>query len=233
MSVNPTRHLRFFDPATFNPKRIDIIGAGATGSKVAMELAKLGVTNLHIWDFDIVEDHNVANQVYGLCDVGKLKVEALKERIKRDTGVDINIHNERVTGSTPGFGEVVFLLVDSMDARREIWDGALKYQFHISLVVETRFGTTNDGGLMGRIWTLCPTNPEHVEAWEKNFYATAEAARSECGTSDSLGAMSSHLASTAVLHFIEWHKIQRGGKGELHTEVNYCPTWHQYDARQY
>ena len=74
-SIDTRRHIDVFSPDLFGKRRIDVIGAGATGSRVVLALAKLGLDNIHVWDFDHVEAHNIANQVFGLADIGKLKID--------------------------------------------------------------------------------------------------------------------------------------------------------------
>lgn len=61
--------------------KVGIAGAGGIGSNLALNLARVGVGNLHIVDFDIIELVNLNRQNFYLNDVGKLKVEALKKYI--------------------------------------------------------------------------------------------------------------------------------------------------------
>ena len=91
--LDTRRHLELFDPHTFNDK-VTVIGAGATGSWLVLQLANLGITDINVYDFDIVEEHNVPNQLYGIKHVGMPKVEALREIIKEYTGTEIKIKNE-------------------------------------------------------------------------------------------------------------------------------------------
>ena len=60
--IDPTRHVLQFDPHVFYNRRVDVIGCGAVGGKIADMLGRYGVRNLHLHDGDIVEGHNVANQ---------------------------------------------------------------------------------------------------------------------------------------------------------------------------
>ena len=62
---------------------IGIAGAGGLGSNAAVALARAGVGCLLIVDFDRVEVSNLSRQYYFLEQVGKYKVEALKENIER------------------------------------------------------------------------------------------------------------------------------------------------------
>jgi len=45
---------------------ITLIGCGAIGSAVGIVLTKLGASFIAIWDGDKVEEHNIANQYFGL-----------------------------------------------------------------------------------------------------------------------------------------------------------------------
>lgn len=195
------RQLAIFDPSTFSRSnnRVDVIGVGATGSYVVLQLAKLGITDIHVWDADCVEAHNLPNQLYGIDDIGKAKVEALKEIIQSLTGITITCHKEFVTKDTKGLGQVVFLLTDSMSSRKEIYDGCLKYNLNTQLCVETRLAATT-----GRIYTFNPTDMLDQESWEKTLYTDVVAEKSECGTTIVMGASSSYVASMAVWQMIKW-----------------------------
>jgi molybdopterin-synthase adenylyltransferase len=78
-------------------KRIAICGAGAVGSTLADSLARQGLTSLRVIDFDRVEAHNPATQVYTTEDVGALKVQALKDHLFRAAGVEIEAVGKKLT----------------------------------------------------------------------------------------------------------------------------------------
>jgi molybdopterin/thiamine biosynthesis adenylyltransferase len=69
--------------------RIVLCGAGALGSNLADNLARQGAATLRVIDYDRVEPHNVGTQAYGDCDVGTWKVEALRNRLFRASGVEV------------------------------------------------------------------------------------------------------------------------------------------------
>src|ERR671922_2098297 len=69
--------------------RLTLCGAGALGSHLADNLARQGFTQLAVIDRDRVEEHNVSTQLYGESDVGSWKVEVLRQRLFRATGVEI------------------------------------------------------------------------------------------------------------------------------------------------
>lgn len=211
--IDPLRHLTVFSPHAFGQRRVDIIGAGATGSRVALSLAKLGVENIHVWDFDKVEEHNVANQVFGNGDIDLLKTEALARLVKDQTGADLTVHAERATASAE-LGEIVFLLTDTMSSRREIWDGALKLKFRTKLLIETRMGADN-----GRVYALNPNSPRHIRGWEETLYSDDEAEVSACGASISIGPTAEIISGLAVWQMIRWFGIERGEEDVLDNET--------------
>ncbi len=211
--VDPLRHLSVFSPSKFGSRRVDVVGAGATGSRVVPSLAKLGIQNIHCWDFDVVEEHNVANQIFGIGDIGKLKVEALAEVVKRDTGAEIQVHAEKVDGSQ-SLGEVVFLLTDTMESRKQIWTRALKFKLRTQLVVETRMGADN-----GRVYALNPNKPGHIREWERTLYDDAEAEISACGASVSVGPTAEVISGIAVWQLIRWFAIEQGEEDDLDNEI--------------
>lgn len=115
-----SKSYEFFQPEKDNA-RIHIIGCGSVGSTLAENLARCGVTKMTLWDFDKVENHNIVNQMFRQQDVGKLKVEALKDIL-----CDVNPEmSETIELKPKGWnGKMlagyVFLCVDNIELRRKI-----------------------------------------------------------------------------------------------------------------
>lgn len=63
-------------------KRVLIIGLGSGGSPIALELAKAGVGQFALADFDRVELHNLSRHICYLNDLGRLKTDAVASAIK-------------------------------------------------------------------------------------------------------------------------------------------------------
>jgi molybdopterin/thiamine biosynthesis adenylyltransferase len=213
MAVDPLRHLSVFSPHAFGQRRVDVIGCGATGSRIVLSLAKLGVENIHVWDFDQVEEHNIPNQAFGITDIGLNKAIALAALVKAATGTDIAVHEEKVDGSQQ-LGEVVFLLTDTMLSRKEIWSGALKYKLRTNILIETRMGADS-----GRVYSLNPNRPGQIKAYEETLYADEEAEVSACGASVSVGPTAETVSGLAVWQLIRWFSIEQGGDDELDNEI--------------
>jgi molybdopterin/thiamine biosynthesis adenylyltransferase len=77
--------------------RVTLCGVGAVGSNLADNLVRQGVSNLRAIDKDRVEEHNVSTQAYGESDVGVWKVEALRNRLFRVAGVEIEPVRKELT----------------------------------------------------------------------------------------------------------------------------------------
>ena len=115
-----SKSYEFFQPEK-DQARIHIVGCGSVGSTVAENLARCGVTKMTLWDFDKVEPHNIVNQMFDQNDVGKLKVEALKDiltDINPEISDQIEIKPEGWQGKL--MSGYIFLCVDSIELRREI-----------------------------------------------------------------------------------------------------------------
>lgn len=118
--INLNKSYDFFQPEA-NDVRIHIIGCGSVGSTVAENLARMGVTKMTLWDFDIVESQNIVNQMFRQTDIGKSKVDALKDLI-----LEINPSAERDIILEPRgwrgkvLSGIILLAVDSIDVRKNI-----------------------------------------------------------------------------------------------------------------
>lgn len=110
----------FFKPETC-PDTIHIIGCGSVGATVAECLARFGLTNFKLYDFDVVEPHNLANQMFTTDDLYKPKTVCTMEmlcRINPDIRKTAKLFNDGYDGQR--LNGYVFLCVDNIDLRRKI-----------------------------------------------------------------------------------------------------------------
>ncbi len=117
--MDRSKVLEFFD-ATKYDYAYHVIGCGAIGSHVCEELARLGISNVHLYDFDVVDPHNITNQMFKTEDIGQPKVQAcfnMMHAINPD--IQIHIHTE---GLQPPYtiNGICILCVDNIDLRRDI-----------------------------------------------------------------------------------------------------------------
>lgn len=196
--INTTRHEGIFPSVSFGNRKVDVIGVGATGSRIALGLAKLGIKKIRIWDPDVVESHNIANQVYGVGDIGEKKVKALARIMREMTGTEPEALDVAVKGGE-ALSSVVFLLTDSMESRKAIWEGSLKWKPNVNVVIETRMGVDS-----GRVYLFCPTNPIHIRNWENTLCEDEEAVVSACGGRQSVGPTASLVEGYALWQLVRW-----------------------------
>jgi len=76
---------------------IGIAGCGGLGSNCAVSLARSGIGQLVIVDFDKVESSNLNRQFYFKDQIGEKKVDALQENIRRiNPEVVVQTYNEKL-----------------------------------------------------------------------------------------------------------------------------------------
>ena len=109
---------------------VGIAGAGGLGSNIAISLARAGVGRLIIADRDAVEASNLNRQQYFVRQIGRRKVEALKENLEAvNPFSEYVIHDVEITAANvvPVFGEadVMVEAFDRAEAKRMLIDAWL------------------------------------------------------------------------------------------------------------
>lgn len=168
---------------------VTIIGAGSVGSFVAMALAKSGVTDLTVYDDDYVASHNVPMSAYGVDDVGQFKVHALAGRLLGESGMTPKTHcakyvDQRLSGT-------IVACVDSMQARKIIWEGVRKNP-RVDLLCDTR-----THGAYYELYSVNPHSKEDAEEYQKSLYADEDTLLHSCGYHGA--AFASMAAASAVV----------------------------------
>ena len=169
-----------------------------------MELARMGCPVLNIYDFDELEMHNIPNQYYDTQDLGKPKVEALAEKLKLiNPSIVVNAYNGKVLPKASEEGKgidemsgYVFLLVDSMKTRKELWE-AVKKNKNIVHCWESRLGSDQ-----ARVYSL-DMSVKNFDKYEQDFYEDDNAEVSACGTSITVLPIVLQTASLMMVQFID------------------------------
>lgn len=118
--MNLNKHAEYFNPEKFNDE-IHVIGVGAVGSTLVENLVRLGFKEINIYDFDVVSEHNIANQMFDNDHIGMLKVDAVEQVAKRiNPEVKIIKHPKGCEPEEDTFEGYVFLCVDNIDVRKQI-----------------------------------------------------------------------------------------------------------------
>lgn len=121
--------LRFHLPAGVEEKFL-VIGAGSLGSNMASMLVRSGVRRLVLVDFDEVELANLSRTTFTFADVGRPKVDALRESLQAIApDVEIEVVNAQIQEmdlSVLAGVDVAVLCSDDMPA--EAWLGHHLYE---------------------------------------------------------------------------------------------------------
>jgi len=174
--VKGSNHNRFSRQEGLVPREqllnlaISVIGVGAIGRQVALQLASLGARHMTLVDFDEVEEVNITTQGYLWEDLGISKVLATAQAISRiDSHIEVSQICARYRPGLP-VGDVVFCCVDSISARGAIWRSAGRTaQFWV------------DGRMRGEvIRVLAVAGEEGREHYPTTLFAQAEAMTGAC-----------------------------------------------------
>ncbi len=104
--------------AKISAATVAITGAGGLGSNCAMILVRAGFSKFTLVDFDIITDTNLNRQFYRPDQIGKVKVEVLKENLLEiNPNLNITIFNSRVTETN------IDEIVEGADVVVEAFDG--------------------------------------------------------------------------------------------------------------
>ncbi len=170
-----------------------VIGIGAIGRQVALQLAAIGMSRLTLVDFDEVEATNITTQGYLHSDLGKPKVLATAEAIGR---IDPAIHVECLPvryRPQLAIGDIVLCCVDSISARGAIWRSAgQRCQFWC------------DGRMLGEVMrVLTVTEQAGSTHYPTTLFAQSDAQQGPCTARSTLYTAS--IAAGLMIHqFTRW-----------------------------
>lgn len=193
--------------------KVCVVGVGGIGNPVVTQLTAMGVGKLKIVDRDIIEISNLHRQhLYTEDDIGRVKVEAAKERLEKiNSSVEIEALPNSVTKYTAesivdGFDIVVDAL-DSIDARYALNDACIK--LNIPLIY---------AGALGMLGSICTIIPNKTACLRCIFPALAEDDMPTCSTE---GVHPSILYLVGGIQVSEAVKIIMGEKPTLENKLLY------------
>lgn len=167
------RQISLFNPEDIKNLTVAIVGVGAIGSCVAIELAKLGFMRFQLYDFDKIEEHNLSNQFFKNSQLGMLKTEATAELIREfgDKKLQV-ILGGKVTKDTLISAPIVVVCTDNMKVRKLVYRLA-----HIST---DYFLDARMGGQVYRVYAVDMNNEEDKKFYEKTLYDDKNATDVPC-----------------------------------------------------
>ncbi|HUQ69134.1 MAG TPA: ThiF family adenylyltransferase [Planctomycetaceae bacterium] len=172
---------------------ITVIGVGAIGRQVALQLAAIGATQLTLIDFDTVDVTNLTTQGYRWADLERRKVDATKAAILEiEPDTDVAIVPDRFRPQH-AVGDAVFCCVDSISARAALWR---------SVAHRCQFWT--DGRMRGEVLRVLTAADEASRRhYGSTLFAQAESQPGPCTSKSTIYAAS--IAAGLMLHqFTRW-----------------------------
>lgn len=140
LEINLEKSRYVIDPSDIH-KRIVVVGCGATGSAIAVLLARLGIIATFV-DADVVEAKNINNQAFTSKHIGAPKVEALYDILSDINPLYKDKEQNFINGWFDGNSSYMFpeetVLFFCIDKGRRALAERFRHWPNISLVIETR-----------------------------------------------------------------------------------------------
>jgi len=139
-----------------------VVGAGGIGSLLVLGLSKLGIKKIELWDADVVSPHNLPNQFFKVSDIGRLKVEAIRD-LTKEIAEDVEIDFRAKMWEGEELEGIVVSAVDSMEVRKKIFQ-AIKMNSGVPIFVDGRIG-----GQVIKVLMIDPSNIDECDRYEKTL----------------------------------------------------------------
>jgi sulfur carrier protein ThiS adenylyltransferase len=188
-----TRQRDLIPSAQLSQATCTVIGVGAIGRQVALQLAAIGAARIQLIDFDLVDLTNVTTQGYLAEDIERPKVYATKDAIHRlDASIDVATAQDRYRAKLR-IGDAVFCCVDSIAARAAIWRSA-----------RNRFRFWTDGRMLGEVLrVLTASDEDSCRRYSDTLFPQADAQSGSCTSRSTIYAAS--IAAGIMVHqFTRW-----------------------------
>ena len=179
---------------------VTVIGCGAIGSFVTLSLAKMGMTDITVFDHDEVSVENMNCQFYRHSDIGSPKAMALLSLVHDFTGVAVKPHMRKFeAGDAVGASQIVVMAVDSMDARKELFQALRDSSVHNKWVIDPRMGAE-----FFTMFVMQPTNDTDMKTYSKVCQSDGESVQEACTAKSTIytATLASGLVVKAVKNLL-------------------------------
>ena len=175
MDLNLSRQSKLIPYDKINQYTLKVFGVGSIGSHFVKTAAKAGFKNIEVYDMDKVEEENIAAQAFDFEHIGKEKVVAMADIVKKAAGTELLTHQGLVDKKTDISAEsdtFYCCFFDSFEGRKLVFDKLKDYPI---LFVDGRIGKHN----MRHYLVNC-NDKEDVEEFDKSLN-TGKESELECG----------------------------------------------------
>lgn len=209
-------------------RHVMVLGQGGIGSWTSLLLSRIGC-NLHIFDMDTYEVHNMTGQIVKLSDVGKSKVEAMYDVIGEFSPMcEVNTYPAKYEEGSPR-NDIMICGFDNMTARKVAFKN-WKENLDKSDVSQRCNFFFQDGRLLAehlQILNIPGDRPDLIEKYEKEYlFDDSEVAEVEC-TFKQTSHCAAMIASHMVSFLTNWvSNVDRKSKGQPAGRV--VPFFYEY-----
>ncbi|MFO0938655.1 MAG: ThiF family adenylyltransferase [Gemmataceae bacterium] len=199
LSGRNARQKELIPPDALQKCHAVVVGVGSIGRQVAQQLAAMGVPAMTLIDPDTVSEENLGCQGFWESDVGDFKVDAVANICHQQFPMlNLQTRRERFRKSSvrewpKGKVHAVFLCVDTVDARKLIWEGILRTA-----------GFVADGRMAAEvIRVLASDHPSGDSQYPRTLFQVGEAFRGSCTAKSTIYA--ANIAAGMMLgQFARW-----------------------------
>jgi molybdopterin/thiamine biosynthesis adenylyltransferase len=180
---------------------VHLVGVGSLGTAIGLLLAKSEITQIYIYDDDVVELKNIRNQLYPDFLVGVPKVEAFSWVLDALAHTRTRAHRQRVSSIATTTAAVI-CAVDNMATRRALYETAGQ----APLFVDGRVG-----GDVTRLYFIRHGDAEERRFYESTLYDDSEASQDPCLTAATVHTCwsAASLIVSTLLKFLRGEPIPR------------------------
>jgi len=199
---------RFKDASWFPQEEEMVIvgGSGGIGSWLSLFLTRAGFMPT-VYDFDIVEEHNLGGQLFRNTDINRSKVGALSMIINEFTGDQINVINHAFKIDSPTH-HFMFSAFDNMDARKtmfDVWKRSIENCSVTPLFIDGRLEAE-------QLQIFCVT-PETIDEYEQNhLFDDSEVEDTPCTmrqTTHTAAMIATHMTSLFTNHIANIYQREK------------------------
>ena len=156
------------DADTLARTHIDLVGLGGIGSPTGLLLTKMGCRDLRAFDGDHVEAVNLSSQLYRLEDAERRNPKALACQEIWRAFSDVEVAAVCDSAETHILRGIVLWAVDSMDARKVLWERLTRGVSFVPWLVDARMGAES-----GTLLSVRPALPGDRRWYESTLYEDA------------------------------------------------------------
>jgi len=186
--------------------RTTVVGVGAIGRQVALQLTAVGVPWLKLIDPDEVAPENLACQGYLEDDIGRLKVDATSQLCRQVNSTPDVVALPSRFQRNRDVGNAVFCCVDSIETRRLIWRAV---QDKVDIFIDGRMSAE-----VLRVLVAC--DPASREHYPTTLFSAEEAYSGSCTAKSTI-----YCANIAAgLMLSQFTKFLRGIPTDFDLQLN-------------